>query len=242
MTMSMDLIFPSTGGSDEAVNSFLSRSINHYPVTVLDCIQGEEAGFLHKLQKGYVELKQDILAYFHTDVRCCEDDWDTRVLKEFEDPTVGVVGFGGGKRLGSPDIYKLPYRLQQLARFDFVSNLTDAPVHGRRNRNEEDIAVVDGFCMIVRREFLAKVGGWPIVEYSPFHCYDTWVCCMARRCGYRVRMVGVSCSHTGGGVRGNGEFDYGKWQEEIGLSDQEMHRKNHLSLYQNFRDVLPIIV
>lgn len=241
LLMTMRLIFPSTGGHDEAFNSFLSRSAHDYPASVLDCIVGPEAGLLQKLQKGYLDSTEDILAYFHTDVRCYEDDWDTRILAEFEDPTVGICGFGGGKRLGSPDIYKLPYKLQQLARYDFVSNLKDAEVHGRRNRNEEDIAVVDSFALIIRRSLLDSIVGWPIATYPAMHMSDAWACLVARRMRRRVRMVGISCTHKSGGVKGDGSFDYSAWQKEIGMTDQEMHTKSHRLIYDDFRDVLPVV-
>src|SRR5882724_8280330 len=239
--MTMRLIFPSTGASDEAFNSFVARSTQDYPVSVLECIAGPEAGFLQKLQKGYLESTEDILAYFHTDVRCGEEGWDERVLAEFEDESVGIVGFGGGKRLGSPDIFKLPYKLQQLARFDFVSNLKDAEVHDRRNRIEEDIAVVDSFALIIRCSLLAKVGGWPVATYPPMHMSDAWACLMARRHGMRVRMVGISCTHKSGGVKGDGAFDYSKWQQEMGMTDQEQHVRAHRLIANDFRDVLPVV-
>jgi len=243
MTSSIEIIVPSTGNHKEAMQTWNEHAGPDYECpTVLGCIEGPGAGFLAKLQKGYEESSADLLAYFHSDLFISEEGWDQRVLKEFDDPTVGVVGFGGGKRLGSPDIYKLPYKLQQLARFDFVSNLTDAPQHGRRNRNEEDIAVVDSFALIIRRSLLAKVGGWPVATYPPMHCSDLWACLMARRHGYRVRVVGISCTHKSGGVKGNGTFDCSAWQREMGMTDQEMHTRSHRLIYDEFRDVLPVVV
>ena len=39
--------------------------------------------------------EQDILCYLHDDVVCREPGWDKRVLAQFNDLKVGVVGFGG---------------------------------------------------------------------------------------------------------------------------------------------------
>ncbi len=239
--MTMRLIFPSTGSHEPAVDSFLSKSTSNYPVTVLDAVTGAEAGFLNKLQKGYLESTEDILAYFHTDVRCHEEDWDSRVLAEFNDQTIGIVGFCGGKRLGSPDIYKLPFNFMQLARYDVVSNMKDAHVHGRRNRNEEDVAVVDSFALVIRRSLLDVYGGWPVDRYPAMHCSDLYACLQCARHGQRVRVVGISCAHTSGGVKGDGSFDYGAWQQEIGETDQEMHKRGHRLLYDSFRDILPVV-
>jgi len=240
----MEIICPSTGNHEQAVQSWIEKmDVYHaaYPIRVLDVITGPEAGFLSKLQQGYLESTADILCYFHSDLYIHEEGWDERVLKEFEDESVGIVGFGGGKRLGSPDIYKLPYSYMQLARYDFVSNLRDAEKHGRRNRNEEDVAVVDSFSLVIRRGLLDRCGGWPVTNYPAMHCSDLWACLVAARHGMRVRMVGISCTHTSGGVKGNGSFDYGEWQKEIGETDQEQHKRGHRLLYDEFRDTLPVV-
>lgn len=241
MTMTMEIICPSTGGHEAAVISWHGSASAAYSINVLDAVTGPETGFLSKLQEGYRESKADILCYLHSDTFIHESWWDQRVLREFEDPTVGIVGFGGGKSLGSPDIYKIGYHYQQLARYDFVSNLRDAEKHGRRNRNEEDIAVVDSFSLVVRRSLLDHCGGWPISTYPSMHCSDTWACLVARRMGLRVRMVGISCTHTSGGVKGDNTFDYGAWQKEIGETDSEQHRRGHRLLYDEFRPELPIV-
>lgn len=257
MTMTMEIICPSTGGGEDEIESWQVKTKNgcrsikeairvgeygcDYKVTVLDAITGPEAGFLYKLQQGYQQSSADVLCYFHSDLFIHEECWDERVLKEFEDETVGIVGFGGGKRLGSPDVYKIPYHLQQLARYDFTSNLRDAEKHGRRNRNEETIAVVDSFALIIRHSLLDRISGWPVATYPAMHCSDTWACLMAARHNLQVRMVGVSCTHTSGGVKGDGSFDYDKWQQEIGETDAAMHKRGHRLLYDEFRDVLPVV-
>ena len=176
---------------------------SHYPL-YCGVSKIDKLGPVGSLQNGYAHFPVpqyfkdiSVLAFIHDDVEIYEDGWDERVLREFDEPTVGVVGFGGATGLGTPGLYKTPYRLQQLARTNYASNVTDAEVHGSRFTGERDVAVLDGFSMIVRRELLDKVGGWP-VDHLAFHCYDTWLCCMARRHGYRTRLVGVRCHHFGG--------------------------------------------
>jgi GT2 family glycosyltransferase len=181
----------------------------------------------------------EIMAFIHSDVSIYERGWTKRVLAEFDDPTVGVVGFGGALGMGDPDIYKRPYELVQLARFDYRSNTVDAEFHGERERGACDVATLDGFALIVRRELLDKTGCFPVE--LPFHNYDNWLCLMAHRFGYRVRMVGVECQHHGGGHSIKGD-----WQkqcvDEFGISDVEIHRRSHVYLYQNFREELPLRV
>ncbi len=102
------------------------------------------------------------------------------------------------------------------------------------------MAVVDSFSLIVRRSFLDLIGGWPVKTYHPSHCSDYWLCLMAHRHKMRIRYVPVSCTHNSGGVRGDGRFDYAKWQEWYGFTDAQMHQINHRLLYDNFADVLPV--
>ncbi len=198
-----------------------------------------------RMQQGYEFAKADavgydIIAYLHSDVEIYESSWLDRALAEFADPNVGVVGFGGALRLGHPDLYKTPYQLQQLARYGYRSNTVDADFHGEREVGVCDVATLDGFCLIVRRTVLDRMGGWPIGNLQ-FHNYDNWLCCVSRRLGYRTRMVGVSCKHLGGGHSVKPH-----WQEralnDFGMTDVEIHKRAHSFLYSEFRDVLPFEV
>src|SRR5206468_896112 len=107
-------------------------------------------------------IGHDIIAYFHDDLILHSTDWLDRVLKEFEDPKVGLVGFGGATRHGQPGLYRDPYDYKQLARGNFLSNMTDAENHGRRFTGSREVVVLDGFALIIRRSMLAEFGGWPI--------------------------------------------------------------------------------
>jgi len=194
-------------------------------------------GVLASMQQGYKETKEPIIAFIHDDVSIDEENWDTRVEAEFADPSVGVVGFGGALHHGDPDIYKLPYRLQQLGRSYYRSNTDDAESHGERFTGACDVAVLDGFALIVRKGLLDKVGKWP-VDIMPMHSYDYWFCCIVHRFGYRVRLVGVRCVHNGG--RTSTTPEYIEWlKARYGKTDEEVHQEGHKYLYDEFCDVLP---
>lgn len=186
-----------------------------------------------------------LIAYIHDDVEIKEERWAKRVRREFNDPTVGLVGFGGAKQHGAADIYKTPYVLQQLGRTGYLSNVDDADTHGERFDGVTDVAVLDGFALVVRRDVLDKAwlrtdptfyGGWP-VDHLTFHGYDYYLCCMARRLGYRVRVVGVRCHHHGG--RTSTTKQYQDWLAAKGISDVEDHQRSHRWIYEEFRDCLP---
>lgn len=202
-----------------------------------------------KLRKGYELARADgdeIIGYIHSDVEIYEDKWLDRTLNEFNDSKVGVVGWGGALKLGHEDIYKVPYELLQLARYDYRSNVEDAEAHGARELGSIDVATLDGFCLFVRRQVLDELGGWPEVNELPFHNYDNWLCAKAWEYGWKVRMCGVFCKHLGGGTSVKVEDDKESWTDwakrVLGKSDQEIHEESHRWLYEKLRGVLPISV
>lgn len=209
----------------------------------------DNLGVTGSLQWLYEHTTAPIIAFLHSDCEIHEPGWDERVLKEFADPTIGVVGFGGAVQLGTDDIYKTPYRLQQLARVGYMSNQTDWPTHGALMTGECDVATLDGFSLIVRRELLdrwrhyavdrpAYVYGWPAHRY-PFHNYDNALCLEAAKQGYRVRLVGVKCTHHGGATATTPAYQ--EWSlKHLGMTDSEVHTQSHVALYEDGRGWLPL--
>src|SRR5262249_58944005 len=103
----------------------------------------DNLGVTGSLQWLYKHTTAPIIAFLHSDCEIHEKGWDERVLSEFDDSQVGLVGFGGGLIHGTPDIYRTPYRLGQLARGAYLSNTDDAESHGRRFTGSCDVAVLD---------------------------------------------------------------------------------------------------
>jgi Glycosyltransferase like family len=201
-------------------------------------------GLVPAMQQCYEEYTgefpdEDILCYVHDDVTCYEPYWDKRVLAEFDDPKVAIVGFGGATGIGTSEIYKTRYDITQLQRIDYTSNARDWQTHGSRETGSKDVAVIDGYFMAVRRSFLKEIGGWKWFPYR-FHCYDTSLCLMAHRRGYKVRMVGVECQHWGGSF--SASPDYEKWCRENGTTMEREHTEPHRWMYDVFRPELPLRV
>lgn len=234
--MKLSIMCASTGGHEAARETWYDTSGHRWPVVVDNCMEGEGAGYLQKVQRFYEQTEADVIAYFHSDLFLHEQGWDRRLLAQFDDPRVGVVGFVGATGLGTDAIYKLPYDYRQLARQDVFSNLIDAEVHGQRDPGVRPVAVVDSCAVVVRRSLLARCGGWPVGTYpNNTHCSDLWLCCMARRMGYGVRLLGISATHTGGGKGAAGS-------EWLAGRDSAMHQQAHVLIYRDFRDLLPIRV
>lgn len=197
----------------------------------------DNLGVTGSLQWCYENTMAPIIAHLHSDVEIFEPGWDERVLKEFDDPKVGVMGFGGGLQHGDTDIYKVPYRLTQLRRMGYLSNTTDAEAHGERFDGACTVAVLDGFALIVRRELLDRMGGWP-VKALPFHCYDYWAAVAAHLHDYSVRLVGIQCQHWGGATATTPAYQ--EWSVKVlGKTDAQIHEESHRVLYEMGRKVLP---
>lgn len=177
-------------------------------------------------QSGYEHSTSPIIAMIHDDVEIYEGGWDIRVLKQFSDPSVGLVGFGGALGHGTPDLYSVPYRLPNLARQHFMSNMRSADKHGSRFTGERDVAVLDGFALFVRRSILEKAGGWPVDKPYGYWLYSEWLCCESRRQGYRIRLVGVDCDHLGGKSSGH-------------IATSPTYEEAHRYLFDHNADVLP---
>lgn len=238
MSLSLELVCPSMGGHEAAVETWRDTMSKPWDVRVYDDTTSDAAGFLSKCEIARQKSDAAIIGYLHSDLYIHEYDWDRRVLAEFTKPDVAVVGFVGATRLGHQDIYKTPYDYRQLARGDVWSNLTDWSSHGRQETGSRRVAVIDSCAVFVRRDFLNRVGGWPVGRYpNSSHCSDLWICCVAHRLDLHVRMVGVSCSHRSGGKGASGAA----WLDARG-GDTALHRQAHELIYEDFRDVLPIRV
>jgi len=167
-----------------------------------------------------------ILGFLHDDLVIEEHGWDKRVVRQFDDPGVGLVGFGGALGHGTHDLYTAPYHLPNLARQTFMSNMRTAETHGARFIGERDVAVLDGFALFVRPEILDRAGGWPVGSPIGFYMYSEWLCCEVRRQGFRIRLVGVKCDHIGG-------------RTSTVAAVQDSYEMAHQFFYDTNRDVMP---
>lgn len=206
-------------GFQECVNSW------GYPVKIL---RNDQTGLslMESYQTAFELSDANILGYVHDDVMVYESGWKDRVLKEFEDESVGMVCFGGAKRHGTRDLYSSPYRLTNLARFEFMSNMRNADAHGSRLVGSCNVSVADGFVLFIRRSILEQVGGWPLGTPIGYFCYDYWLSAIVRRQGLRIRLIGIDCDHISG-------------QSASRTQLKDSHEESHAYFYEHFSDVLP---
>lgn len=207
----------------ECVKSWASSATHDYPY-----IRVANRDILNAFQMAYEGTTEPILAMIHDDVVIHERGWDERVLRQFADPSVGVVGFGGALGHGVPHLYDVPYHLPNLARQQFMSNMVDAEKHGARFLGERDVAILDGFALFVRRSIIDQWGGWPTQGKVGYFMYAENLCCEARRQGFRIRLVGVACDHLGG--------------KSSGTPLPHSYEEEHRYFYETNQDVMPFRV
>jgi GT2 family glycosyltransferase len=192
----------------------------------INVISGQR--ILNAYEQGSMMAFEPVLGFVHDDVVIHENGWDSRVLHQFRDPKVAMVGFGGALGHGHPDLYKTNgLHIPNMARQNFRSNMRSADQHVERFNGACDVAVLDGFAVFIRKRFLDDIGGWPQDGRVSYFMYTEFMCLMARRHGWKVRIVGVDCEHLGGrssGIKQDQPFEYDK---------------EHHFIAEEFKDVLP---
>ena len=207
-------------GWQACVESWMRTASEQYPSYI---VKGKP--ILEAFQQIYKNTSEPIIALCHDDLMIYEQDWDKRVLAQFDDSQVGLAGFGGALGHGTPNLYTVPYHLPNLARQGFLSNMRSAEVHGKRFTGERDVAILDGMALFVRRSVLDKWGGWP-KEGVGYFMYAEALCCEVRRQGLRIRLVGVDFEHLGG-----------KTVAIDGAHDD--YQEAHAYFYEHNKDVMP---
>jgi len=197
-------------------------------------------GIWEKHLHGKIE-PDDIVVYIHDDLNILEKNWDERIQRHFlSHPQAMLAGFGGARKLGdAAALYHTPYQLSQLARYQFGSNMVNARAHGRLVTEEEQVATLDSFTLILRERFLDELGGWEWWPY-PCHNFDNAVSCEARKRGYETWLIPVHCHHKGGET--SCRPMYQEWAKQKFGGDAKVHADSHVLLYEKYRGVLPVIV
>lgn len=211
-------------GFADCVETWQKTASRHYPE-----VYAVDMDVMEAHQYLYEHTLEPIIASIHDDVKIYEKDWDLRVLKEFDDPTVGLVGFAGAMGHGKPQLYNEPFRISNLVRMDFLSNLRNAEDHGYRFAGETTVAVLDGLALFIRRTVLDKWGGWPVNTPLGYWMYAEGLCCETRRQGYKIRLVGVDCEHLSG-----------KTASMVQVKDD--YEKAHIYFAEHNCDVMPYYV
>ena len=148
----------------------------------------ENVGLIRALNQGAALGAGDVLCFLHNDTEIRDVRWLARLRTALETPGVGLVGLYGSQRLRRDGRYVGRTIVHALA--------------GRGNLRGDavEVAAVDGVCLALRREVLARVGGFD-EGYGFFHGYDRELSFAVREQGLRCLVVNAPFVHHGGGTR-----------------------------------------
>lgn len=232
-------------GSDIPLSEqgFIGRWSNQHSISIIR--NKKNTGVYPTFQQAYENIGvTNFIFYSHNDVEMLEYGWDEKlnsILSELcYKGNPGVCGMYGAKGIGTPDIYKAPYKFTQLMRWNCIT--VPSMVHSNERVLQGDyerVVTLDGFTLVVSKKMVREVmkGHFDIDRYPVHHNYDNDICVTSHLGGYENYVLDIDCKHHGG-MTSTRE----KWAEEMNTTDLAVHRKAHEIMYEKFRNRLPISV
>jgi GT2 family glycosyltransferase len=221
-------------GSTDGYGEWLNRFIfPHFPRHNL--IRHEDnIGLVNSSNQLIENSSGEIIALLHNDVLVFEKGWDQRVVNAFErHPEVGLAGFLGAKGAALNG-----------GRWDVLSNMLEAEIHGVRESSESYVVLFDGLSLIGRRKMFEQVGGID-QNYTYHHFYDKDVSLTSYYAGWKNLMIGVYHHHMSG-ITAN-RPDYQKWISKVlhkkeGKGDQASYDASEKYFLDKWKERLPVKV
>jgi GT2 family glycosyltransferase len=148
----------------------------------------DNVGLIRALNQGAALAGGDLVCFLHNDTEMRDVRWLARLRAALAEPTVGLAGLYGARRLRRDGRY--------------VGRTIVHALEGRARLGADvvEVAAVDGVCLALRRDLLAKVGGFD-EGYGFFHGYDRGLSFAVREQGLRCVVVNAPFVHHGGGTR-----------------------------------------
>ena len=193
----------------------------------------DNLGMVQTLQQGYEESTGDILAYLHSDLFIYKEGWDQTVIDVFEsNPEIGLAGFFGQKGM-----------YPNAGRYDCMSNMMEAEIHGRRMIVPlEYVVATDGFSMICKREMLDKGNGFDM-DFRFHHVYDKNIGMDSLHRGYKNVCINIPVHHWSGKTANSAQYqDWINKQMGTNTGDQDTMAINLDIFDRKWGNCLPIFV
>lgn len=173
-------------GSTDGTREFFERF--EYPFQLVYDHYGVNTSVIASLNRAWRRVETEFLCLLHNDTEMITADWLGRLLRPFEDPTVGITGLFGAKRMRKTGNFMSRTIVHSLAEGPTVR----APW--------EEVAVIDCVCMCLPRALLEAVGGLD-ESYGFYHGFDKDLSLAVRERGRRCLVVYAPFHHRGGGTR-----------------------------------------
>ncbi len=173
-------------GSTDGTREFFERFA--YPFPLRYDHYGVNTSVIASLNRAWRQAETEFICLMHNDTLMVTPDWLARLLAPFADPGVGMTGLFGVKRVR---------RTGNFVGRTIVHSLAEGPTV---RPPWEEVAVVDGVCMCLRRDVMEAVGGLD-EAYGFFHGFDKDLSFAVRETGRRCLVVHAPFHHRGGGTR-----------------------------------------
>lgn len=173
-------------GSTDATAAFFERTVHPYPLRFERNATNQSV--LATYNRAWTYAETEFVCLLHNDTEMLEPAWLHGLLAPFTDPRTGLTGLYGAKRLR---------RDGRLVGRTIVHSLAEAPTV---RPPMEEVAMVDGVCLCLRRDLLAGLGGLD-EGYGFYHGYDRELSFAVRETGRRCFVVYAPFHHRGGGTR-----------------------------------------
>ena len=206
-------------GSTDETSQFLDRFPHPYPLRVAH--SPSNGSVLAAYNRGWRMAETEFVCLLHNDTEMLEPGWLTRLLAPFAAGDTGLTGLYGAKRVRRDGTYAGRSIVHSLA----LGPTVRAPA--------EEVAVVDGVCMLLPRALMEAVGGFD--EGYCFHGYDKDLSLAVREQGRRCHVVYAPFHHRGGGTRTREFAD----RQDIERRDLDDRRAANARFAAKFRHRLP---
>jgi len=186
-------------------------------------------GPIAALNQGIAASAYDYLCAIHNDVIIFERDWLGKIIAVMErEPDIGVAGLAGRREI---------YRNGCVNEASLKHSLQNEDLNEPMPEEESDVAVVDGLCMVMRRDMLNRIKGFD-EAYGYMHCYDLDLSLQSIAAGYRNVVVNVEAMHLANGGMTRKTRAY----KDLVKDDTGLLRKNCRIFSKKWAHLLPLNV
>ena len=189
----------------------------------------KNVGPIKAINQGIAASKYDYVMVIHNDVVIMEDGWLSKIACIMDrDPSIGLAGLAGRKEI---------YATGCVNEASLVHNLQNEDLNAPMKDESAEVAVLDGLCFVMRREFIDKIKGLDEV-YGYMHCYDLDISLQSREAGFKNVVINVEAMHIGNGGRTRKAGEY----KDLVKDDYGLLKRNCKIFSEKWRHVLPVKV
>jgi GT2 family glycosyltransferase len=163
----------------------------------------------------------------HNDVLLLENGWPKKIVDAMEnDSSIGIAGLAGRKEI---------FKTGCVNEDSLKHNLQNEDLNPPMTEEISEVAVVDGLCFVMRREFLDKTKGLD-ESYGYMHCYDLDISLQSIALGYKNIVLRIEAMHIGNGGITRKTREY----KELVRDDYGLLKRNCRILARKWRHLLPL--